>query len=30
VGEEEELVVTTEEGHERAKSNAKEKDKVVS
>ena len=30
VGEEEELVVTTEEGNERSKSNLKEKDKVVS
>ena len=30
VGEEEELVVTAEEGHERSKSNLKEKDKVVS
>ena len=30
VGEEEELVVTTEEGNQRSKSNQKEKDKVVS
>lgn len=29
VGEEEELVVKSEEGHERSKSNVKEKDKVV-
>ena len=29
VGEEEELVVTTEEGNERSKSNKKEKEKVV-
>lgn len=30
VGNEEELVVTTQEGHEKSKSNVKEKDKVVS
>ena len=30
VGEEEELVVTSEEGHQRSKSNLNEKDKVVS
>ena len=30
VGKEEELVVTSHEGHERSKSNVKEKDKVVS
>lgn len=30
VGKEEELVVTTDEGNERSKSNTKEKDKVVS
>ena len=30
VGDEEELVVTTEEGHEKSKSNVKEKNKVVS
>ena len=30
VGEEEELVVKTEEGNQRSKSNVKEKDKVVS
>ena len=30
VGDEEELVVTAQEGHEKSKSNVKEKDKVVS
>lgn len=30
VGGEDELVVTTQEGHEQSKSNVKEKDKVVS